>query len=279
MMLDNLLALFALPVFSRALIALLAGGLAFPAIGTFILNLELLPARFAIMHAGLMGAAIGMAFGASPALVGMAACLLAGVCIALLSWKNDGGSGVKTSAGGALGLVMTLCLGLTFIIFYKSNVQAAAAFNIFGGNILSLSREDMFSAIIIAALVLICIIVFYKEIQVVLYDCDIARASGLHAFPVYFGIILLVCLSVAASMRVVGAFMVDALTIIPALAARKIGRTFKAVLIAGAIAGLVMNISGFLAAFIFDLPTSPAIILCGVIMLGLISVFSLRHKF
>jgi len=58
--------LFSLPFFARAAAALLATGIAFPALGTFILHLELIPARFAVMHASLLGAAAALVFGLDP---------------------------------------------------------------------------------------------------------------------------------------------------------------------------------------------------------------------
>jgi zinc transport system permease protein len=246
-----------MPFFSRALIALLATGIAFPVLGTFILNLELIPARFAVMHAALLGAAVALLLSLSPQVMAMAASVLIGAAIALISMRG------RVSAGGSLGLIMTLCIGLAFIIFYKANIHANEAFSLFWGSILTLTREDTILTVCIAAAIVLFIITAYKEIHIVLYDRELAWAVGVPAKIIYVLIILSVCLGIAAAIRVTGALLVDAVTILPALAARQIGKSFKALILWGAVLGVLINMIGLFFSFAFDLPVSPGIIVIG----------------
>ena len=88
--------LFSIPAFSRASAALAASGLAFPVVGTIILTLELIPARFAVMHVALLGAALVLAFGVDPTLSALAAAILSGLLVARLGESSDhspGGAG------------------------------------------------------------------------------------------------------------------------------------------------------------------------------------------
>ena len=116
--------LFSMPFFTRSFIVLAASGITFPVLGTFIINLELIAARFAVMHAALLGGALGLLFGINISLMSMAAAVLSGIAIAFISYRG------RVSAGGSLGLIMTVCMGLAFIIFYNSNVQAVSAFSL-----------------------------------------------------------------------------------------------------------------------------------------------------
>ena len=259
-----MLSLFSMPFFYRAFIALLATGAAFPALGTFVLSLELIPARFAVMHAALLGGALALLVGVNPLWLAMAAGLLAGIAIAAASWRG------KVSAGGSLGLVMTVSMGLAFIIFYKSNVHAIDAFNLFWGNILALNKTDMVLALLVSAAIFVFLSAFWKEIHIVLYDRELARALGVRALLVYTGIMLAVCLGIAAAMRITGALLVDAVTILPALAARQLGKSFRGLVAWGAFFGILMNMGGFTLSFVFDLPVSPAIIVCGALVIGII---------
>ncbi|MDR2394089.1 MAG: metal ABC transporter permease [Treponema sp.] len=259
-----MIELFAMPFFSRALIALLATGAAFPVLGTFILNLELIPARFAVMHAALLGAACGLILHLNPSVTAMIASILAGIIITLISWRGS------VSAGGSLGLIMTVSLGLSFIIFYKANVHAIEAFNLFWGSILTLTAGDTILALGIAGVLLLFISLAYKEIQIVLYDRELAWAVGVPAKFIYGAILLSVCLGIAVAMRVTGALLIDAVTILPALAAGQIGKTFKGLIIWGSVIGIAMNLSGFALSFIFDLPVSPGIIVIGAGLILLI---------
>lgn len=249
--------LLALPPFRRALIALAATGLAFPALGTYILALELVSARFAVMHASLLGAALGLLLGVAPLPAALTAALLSGLGIARLSERGS------ASAGGSLGLVMTLSLGLAFIVFYKSEVNAIEAFDLFWGSVLALSGTELALTCAGATLAIAVSLAFLKEIRAVLYDRELARAFGVPARAVYYGLVALVCLGIGLAMKVTGALMVDAVTILPALAARSMRRGLRGTLAWGAIFGLVMNFGGFALALALDLPTSPAIIVVG----------------
>ncbi|AEF82425.1 metal ABC transporter permease [Leadbettera azotonutricia] len=256
--------LLAMPFFSRGLIALCATGIAFPVLGIFILNLELIPARFAVMHAALLGAAIALILGFSTTTAAMITSILAGIAIAIVSWRG------RVSAGGSLGLIMTVCMGVAFIIFYKGNVHAIEAFNLFWGNILTLTDEDTRLTVITAVVILVFLCAAYKEIHIVLYDRELAWSVGVPAKLVYGGIMLSVCLGIAVAMRITGALLVDAVTILPALAARRIGKSFRALIIFGALFGTGMNLSGFAVSFVFDLPVSSAIIIIGAAALFII---------
>jgi len=268
----TLLNLFFMPFFYRAFMVLLATGVAFPVLGTFILNLELVPARFAVMHAALLGGAIALLLGVHPMWTAMAACALTGLIIAMISWRR------KVSAGGSLGLVMTLCLGLAFIIFYKSNVHAITAFNLFWGNILALTAQDTVLAFIVTGGIILFLVCAYKEIHIVLYDRDLAQAVGVMAKLIYGGIMLLVCLGVAVAMSITGALLLDAVTILPALAAREAGKTFKSLIAWGAFFGVLMNMAGLALSFVFDLPVSPAIIVTGAFIVFLTRFITLLKE-
>lgn len=252
-----MIEILAIPAFARALTALTAAGIAFPALGVFILCLELVPARFAVMHVSLLGAAVGLMIGADPLVSAVAGALAAGLLTARASEKT------AVSASGPLGLVMTLSLGLAFIVFYKADIHAIEAFNLFWGNVLALSEAEVAATILAAAAICALTALFFKEIRAVLYDRELARASGLPVRAVYYGLVVAVCVGIGLAMRLTGALMADATTILPALAARGMKRGLRGTLLWGAAFGLIMNLGGFALALAVDLPVSPAVIVLG----------------
>ncbi len=262
-----MLEILALPVFRRALIALIVSGIAFPSMGSYVLSLELVPARFAVMHASLLGAALALWMGWDPSLGALAAAFLTGIAVALMSHGDQ-----RVSAGGPLALVMTLCLALAFIVFHKGRVEAIEAFNLFWGNILSLRESDLQLTTFFSAALVIFSAFFFKEIRAILYDRELARSSGMPAGLIHGALIVLVCLGLGMAMRLTGALLADALTILPAIAARRLGKNLASTLIWGGVFGIVMNIGGFFLALGLDLPTGPAIILVGAVITALASL-------
>lgn len=258
-----MIEILAVPAFSRALAALAAAGIAFPFLGTFILCLELVPVRFAVMHVALLGAAIGLMTGLPPSIAAIFGALGAGLLVAHSSER--GGS----SAGGPLALVMTLSIGVAFIIFYKADIHAIEAFNLFWGNVLALTTAEAIATVCAALIIIVLVVLFFKEIRAVLFDRELAMASGLPARAVYYGIIVAVCVGIGLAMRLTGALMVDATTILPALAARNLRKGLGPTLIWSAVFGLASNLGGFFLALAFDLPISPAVIVIGALTVAL----------
>lgn len=254
--------ILAVPAFARALAALTASGLAFPAIGTAILCLELVPARFAVMHVALLGAAVGLVFSVDPTASALVAALLSGILVARMGEERG------KSAGGGLGLVMILSLALAFILFYKTDVHAIEAFNLFWGNVLALSSTELFLVVAAAAVLSLGVAAFYRPIMAILYDREYAAAAGYRARGTYYAVVVVVCLGVGLSMRLTGALMADAATILPALAARNMRKGFKGTLLWGAFFGVAGNLGGFFLALAADLPVSPAIIVAGAALVG-----------
>ena len=93
------------------------------------------------------------------------------------------------------------------------------AFDILWGNILSLTRGDLLLVVGVSLFILGVVALFFKEIQAILYDRDVALAVGLPAKGFYYLIVFILGLSIAVSMRMIGALLVDAFILLPAIAA------------------------------------------------------------
>jgi len=250
--------IFQIPAFTRAMVALFASGVAFPLLGVYILSLELIPVRFGVMHLSLLGAAVGLMLGADPMLFAILFAVAAGFIVSGLSAR-----GSASNSGGAMALLMTTSLGIVFILFYKTNIQAIEAFNLFWGNVLALERGEVFLVAVVSALIMIGSLFFLRPISAVLFDRETAFAYGLPATAVYTGILVMVCVGIGLGIRITGALMVDAVTLLPALAAQSLKKNFRSTLALASVLGVLSNLSGFALALAFDLPTSPAIIVVG----------------
>jgi zinc transport system permease protein len=77
------------------------------------------------------------------------------------------------------------------------------------------------------------------------------------------GIILLSVLAVAmaASVRLTGALLVDAVTILPALTARAMATSLTSMTLLAMAAGLAGNLLGFALALVLDVPPGPILVI------------------
>jgi ABC-type Mn2+/Zn2+ transport system permease subunit len=208
-----------------------------------------------MMHIALLGGAIGLFLKVDPVLSGMGLCALSSLALGPISEKT------KLGVGTISGYFMTLTLALAFILFYKADIHVLQAFSILWGNILSLTGLDLIFVVVISLVILGVIILFFKEIQAILYDREIALAVGISEKIFYFLIIFMLGLTIAVSMRVIGALLVDAFILLPAIGALLISKSLKQIFFFSSLFGLVSGMVGLYLAFLFDIPASSTIII------------------
>ena len=149
---------------------------------------------------------------------------------------------------------MTLTLGLAFILIYKADIHVLQAFSILWGNILSLTFLDLIVVGVISLTILIMVFLFFKEIQTILYDREIALAVGLPERVFFYLIIFMLGLTIAVSMRMIGALLIDAFVLLPAMAATLIARSLKQIFFFSSLFGLLSGNSWPLPLFCLRYP-------------------------
>jgi zinc transport system permease protein len=259
-----------LPFFQHALIAVLFAGIAFPLIGVFIISLNLVPLRFAMMHIALLGGAVGLFLGLDPMPFGLLFCALASIALGPLSERT------KMGLGTLSGFFMTLTLALAFILFSRGKINVLEAFSILWGNILSLGSWDLVLAIGTSLFILAVVFFLFKEIQAILYDREIALSVGLPERWIYYLIVFVLGITVAVSMRLIGALLVDALVLLPAIAAHMIARSLKQMFLFSSLFGLVSGVGGLFVSLGVDIPASSAIILLASAIIAVCMLFQRR---
>jgi zinc transport system permease protein len=246
----------------RAGIALLLAAVGLPVIGVVIVGLDIMPVRFAMMHVALLGIAVGLLTGLDPMLCALVACALAGAGVAPLARTPDGLS-------GAMGLLMSLAIAAALLLLAVSGVNAAGAFALLWGSILSVGTADLW---VLAGLAVAVPGLFWwrrRDLALLLYDRELALSSGVRVERLTLLLLVLVAVSVAGAIKLTGALLVDALTLLPALAARRLGNSLKSITAWAVGIGVVVNLTGFLVALRFDLPPGPVLVLtAGVVVLA-----------
>ncbi len=264
-------AAFHLPFIQHALIGILFAGIAFPLIGVFIILLNLVPLRFAMMHVALLGGAVGLFLKIDPMLLGLIFCTLAAAALGPLSER------MKMGLGTISGLFMTLTLALAFILFYKGQINVLQAFGILWGNILSLTLWDIITISATSLLVVFIVVVFFKEIQAILYDREIALSVGIPEKQLYYLIVFMLGLTIAVSMRLIGALLVDAFVLLPAIAARLVARSLKQMFVLSSLFGLIAGLGGLYCSLVVDIPASSSIIIIASAIIML--CFIIKRRF
>lgn len=238
----------------RAGFALLLAAVGLPVIGVVIVGLDIMPVRFAMMHVALLGIAIGLLTGLDPMLCALVACALAGAGVAPLARTPDGLS-------GAMGLLMSLAIAAALLVLAVSGVNAQGAFALLWGSILSVGTPDLWLLGVLAVVVPGLFWWRRRDLALLLYDRELALSAGVRVDRLTLLLLVLVAVSVAGAIKLTGALLVDALTLLPALAARRLGTSLKSITIWAVGIGVTVNLTGFLVALKLDWPPGPVLVL------------------
>ncbi|MFI8962414.1 metal ABC transporter permease [Streptomyces sp. NPDC053493] len=246
----------------RAGVALLLAAVGLPVIGVVIVGLDIMPVRFAMMHVALLGIAVGLLTGLDPMLCALVACALAGAGVAPLARTPDGLS-------GAMGLLMSLAVAAALLVLAVSGVNASGAFALLWGSILSVGTADL---VVLAVLAVVVPSLFWwrrRQVALLLYDRELAQCSGVPVRFLTAALLVLVAVAVAGAIKLTGALLVDALTLLPALAARRLGRSLWSITLWAVGTGVAVNLTGFLLALWLDWPPGPVLVLtAGTVVLA-----------
>ncbi|MEU6929754.1 metal ABC transporter permease [Streptomyces sp. NPDC046385] len=238
----------------RAGFALLLAAVGLPVVGVVIVGLDIMPVRFAMMHVALLGIAVGLLTGLDPMLCALVACALSGAGVAPLARTPDGLS-------GAMGLLMSLAIAGALLVLAVSGVNASGAFALLWGSILSVGTADL---VVLAALAVTVPALLWwrrREVALLLYDRELAQCSGVPVRLLTTALLVLVAVAVAGAIKLTGALLVDALTLLPALAARRLGRSLRSIVLWAVGIGVGVNLTGFLLALWLDWPPGPVLVL------------------
>lgn len=88
-----------------------------------------------------------------------------------------------------------------------------------------------------------------------------AACSGIAVGALTAAALVGVSVSIAASIRLTGALLVDSLTILPALAARNLATSLRSMAAWSVAIGVAANVTGFALALLLDLPPGPVLVL------------------
>lgn len=258
---EQFLTLLTLPAVQRSAAGLAIAAIGLPIVGVFIIGLDIIAVRFAIMHVALLGIAIGLLTGVDPMLSGLLACGVAGASVAPLARR-------PTGLPGAMGLLMTFAIAGALLVLSVSGVNATGAFELLWGSILATRTSDV---VVLALLVVTVQLLFWRyrrQLALLLFDRELALCSGVPAGALMLALLVVVAVAIGASIRLTGALLVDALTILPALAARNLGRSLTSMVVWAVVFGVLANGTGFVVALLLDQPPGPVLVLvAGVLTL------------
>ncbi len=243
-----------------AVITGLLSAVPFGIIGTFVVVRRISYIAGAISHCVLGGIGAGLYaqyalniswFGPLQGAVLVA--LLAAVILALIS---QFGSQREDSVIGAL-WAAGMAIGLLFIAKTPGYIDPMSYLF---GNILLITRNDMYFVLGLDVIVVTIIGLFYHKFVAVCFDEEFSSIRGIQTHWYYLILLCLTALTIVLLVRVVGIVMVIALLTLPAAIAGNFSSNIRQMMILATVLCSIFILAGLSTSYSMDLPSGPVII-------------------
>src|SRR6056297_379939 len=214
-------------------------------IGTYIVTRRMVFLSGGITHSSFGGIGIGYYFGINPIIGAAIFSVLSALGIEFFTQKgqlrNDSVIGIWWSLGMALGI----------IFIYITPGYAPNLMTYLFGSILTVSTTDLVFMGMLAAVIILFFLYFYRTILFISFDESYARVFGLPVNTMKNILISLVALTIVINIKVVGIILLISLLTIPQAIANHFTRIFEIMIYYSTITAFVGLIGGLLFSYQF----------------------------
>jgi zinc/manganese transport system permease protein len=243
----RLLALVQNSIIAAAILGIV-GGL----IGVFVMQRDMAFAVHGISELSFAGAAGALLIGANVVAGSLVGSLIAAALIGLLGAR-------ARDRNSIIGVLMPFGLGLGILFLALYPGRSGNKFGLLTGQIIAVDFDQLGLLIGIAVFVLAVLLVIWRPLAFDSVDPEVAQARGVPTRTVSLLFMLLLGLTVAVSVQIIGALLVLALLVTPAAAALRVSSSPLMVPLLSMTFGLVSAVGGILLALGGSLPISPYI--------------------
>jgi len=208
-----------------------------------------------ISHAAFGGVAIGIAAGVNPVLTAGGFCVLVAGGIGWFSRKG------RLHEDVVIGILLSASMAMGVVLVRLANAYNLDLMSYLFGSILAMSWTDIAILLVLSALGVAFLALFFKEILFFVFDEETATASGVPVRFVYYGLLVTMALTIVVSIKLVGIILVSALLVIPAATGMQLARNYRGVLAVSLVAGLASVVVGLLLSFNFDVASGATMVL------------------
>ncbi|MCC9167606.1 metal ABC transporter permease [Pontibacter harenae] len=181
----------------------------------------------------------------------------------------------------AIGLVLSVFFGIGILLLtsiqHSGNASQSGLDKFLFGKAASLVGEDLITFSIVAVLLLVTTLVFYKELMLLCFDQAYAKTIGFPVRTLELLLTTLTVLAVVVGIQAVGVVLMAAMLITPAAAARFWTDKLKLMLVIAALIGAFSGVAGAFVSYTAPaMPTGPWIVL--IVSMIAIASFSFAPK-
>ena len=221
-----------------------------------------------ISHAGLTGVALGVWLGLADPTLPLVAVSLA--VAAAIFWLKENTS-LVTDSIMALLLSGSVAAGVLILSMLKTRPGYLHGFLF--GDILAVGWREVWQAAALCLVVTAGVFLKLSDLSLLTAHEEIARVCGIRVRRLNYAFVIVLTLTVALTIRLLGIILVTSLLVIPPAAAGNLSRNLRQQILLSLAAGLVGGLGGLALAYHLDVPCGAAIVLTciGLFVLTLVA--------
>lgn len=259
-MIDSMTLFFTTDFVLYALAAGISLSLVAGPLGSFIVWRRMSYFGDTLAHSALLGIALGLITDSNPQLSIIFSCLLFAFILTLLdrrpSLSTDALLGILAHSSLALGIV---------VLALADSVRVDLEAYLFGA-LLTIGNADLIWILLVSTVVTIVLYWFWNDFVSITVHSEIAEIEGANVKRLNLILVLLIALTIAVSMKIVGVLLITSLLIIPPAAARSLASTPEQMAVKASLVGSVSVVLGLISAFYFDVPVGPSIVVVATLI-------------
>ncbi len=249
-----------------------------------LLGVILVLKRYAMIGDGLSHVAFGaMAIAAVLGFTPMTVALPVTVAVAILLLLAGERRIIKGDAAIAMLSAGSLAVGYLLLNLFPSSdtgsLSGDVCASLFGStSMMTLSTTDVWLCVGLSVAVIAFFAFFYRKIFAVTFDEGFATTSGVRVRVYNFLIAAVSGIVIVLAMKLVGALLISALIIFPALSAMRVFRSFRSVVLCSAILAVLGSLLGLLSALLLSTPTGASVAVVHIFIFGVFSLIGRLKK-
>jgi manganese/iron transport system permease protein len=271
-MVEQWISAFWCPPIHNAVLACVLCGLSCSLLSVFIVLMRVPLIGIAMSHGALAGAVLGALLGLNPFLCGFALCLLMAGVLGPLSDQTQMAPEIL------LGIMFSFLMGLAFLGMGLLTRTKANALNLIWGSLLSLSESDLVILCLVTMVLVLFILLFFKEIRAAMFSRRLAASAGVPERFIYYTLLFLTGAVVSSNLATVGGLLIFALLVQPGATALQLTYNLKYFFLIAAASGIGACLLGLTVSYALDLPSSASVVLMATVVFTVAYLFSPKRR-
>lgn len=185
----------------------------------------------------------------------------------------------RVSQDTAIAVVLTSFFGLGMLLLthiqQSGNAAQAGLNNFLLGKAISLVGKDVNTLTALSVLIIVVMVIFFKELSLVCFDKNFARAIGMPVGLVEFVLTSVSVLAIVVGIRAVGIVLMSAMLITPAAAARFWANKLRNIIFIAIAIGISSGVLGSFVSYVLPaMPTGPWVVIVATAIAYLSFIFA-----